>query len=303
MPENYSSSPNASSPPCLSCTPKNMFNVLYECMISEMGQVGLISYTVINTILLLPLCLSVLYLGFQQWWQQGTGAPMNHIDAITYNMIISEILNIIGVICSCFAVHTKLQPVAAVGVSLYIINLNGQMFFHTILCVERYLAVVHPITYLSLRKTNGARIRNIAIVCVWLFNSMQAGLIFLNLYRYLIYLYSCILTFFLAIVSVSSLYVLCALLHSGPREGGNRSQLDQSKRKALCNMAYIVGVLLVRFVGQFFITILYIWLGVGGSGKCILLICGLWFCLPTSLPLPLLFMHRVGKLRCCFADT
>lgn len=279
-----------------------MFNILYECMISEMGQVGLISYTVIITILLLPLCVSVLYMGLQRWRQQRTSAPMNHIDVITYNMIISEILNIIGLTCSCLAVRAKLLPLAAFGVALYLINLNGQLSFHTIVCVERHLAVVHPITYLSLRKTNGVRIRNTAIFCIWLFNSMQIGLIFIHLYQYMIYLYSCIMTFFLAVVFVSNLYVLCALLRSGPGEGGNRSQLDQSKHKAFCNMAYIVGVLLVRFFGQFFITILYIWLDVEEKGKCTLLMGVLWFSLPTSLPLPLLFLHRAGKLGCCMND-
>lgn len=296
MSENYSSSPNASSSPCRSCTPTNMFDILYECMISEMGQVRVISYIVINTILLLPLCISVLYLGLQQWWQQRTSAPMNHIDAITYNMIISELLNIIGVICSCFAAHTKVLPVAAVGISLHFMNLNGQMLFQTIVCMERYLAVVHPITYLSLRKANGVRIRNIAIMCIWLFNCIQTGFMFINLYQYLMYLYGCMMTFYLAIVSVNSLYVLCTLRHSGP---GNRSQLDQSKRKAFCNMACIVGVLLVRFVGQFFITIFYVFLDLEESGKCNLLMGVLWLSLPTSLPLPLLFMHRVRKLRCC----
>lgn len=124
---------------------------------------------------------------------------------------------------------------------------------------------------------------------------MQTGLIFINLYLCLIYFFSCMMTLSSAIVSVSSLYVLCALLHSGPGEGGNRSQLDQSKRIAFCNMACIVGVLLVRFVAQFVIAILDFWL----QRKCILLMCVFLFSLPTSLPLPMLFIHRVGKLCCC----
>lgn len=303
MSANYSSSPNASFSPPLSCISTHMFLVLYNCMVSKNGQVGLIIYTSINIIIILPLCISVLYLGLQQWWQQRTRAPMNHIDAFTYNITISEIINIIGFMCLCIAVHTNLQPVAGVGVTLFSVNLNGQMSFHTLICMERYLAVIHPITYLGLKKANGVRKRNTAIVSIWLLNIMQAVCMFIKLNNYLIFLYLCIVTLFLAIVSFSSLYVLCALLHSRPGEGGSRSQLDQSKIKAFYIMVVIVGVLMVRFVGQCCSTLLYILLDVGESPKCILLLCVVWFSFPSSLPLPLLFMYRMGRLRCCINDN
>lgn len=264
---------------------------------------GLIIYTSINIILLLPLCMSVLYLGLQQWWQQRTRVPMNHIDAFTYNITINEIMNIMGFMCLCIGVHTNVQPVAGVGVTLFAVNLNGQMSFHTMICMERYLAVIHPITYLGLKNMNGVRKRNTAIVSIWLFNIMQTAFMFIKVNNYLMFLYFCVMTLFLAIVSFSSLYVLCALLRSRPGEGGSRSQLDQSKIKAFYIMVVIVGVLIVRFVGQCCSTLLYILLDVGESPKCILLLCVVWFSFPTSLPLPLLFMYRMGRLRCCINDS
>lgn len=302
MAANYSSFPNASFSPPLSCISTNMFLVLYDCMVSKDGQVGLIIYTSINIFIILPLCISVLYLGLQQWWQQRTRAPMNHIDAFTYNITISEIMNIMGFMCLCIAVHNNVQSVAGVGVTLFAVNLNGQMSFHTMICMERYLAVIHPITYLSLKKTNGVRKRNAAIVIIWLFNIMQTGFMFFKVNNYLIFLYLCIITLFLVIVSFSSLYVLYALLHSKPGEGGSRSQLDQSKIKAFYIMVVIVGVLMVRFVGQCCSTLLYILLDVGEGPKCLLLLCLVWFSFPSSLPLPLLFMYRMGRLRCCIND-
>lgn len=313
MAANFSSSANASFSPLLSSllppTSTNMLSIFFDC-ISESGQVGFVSYTIINILLLLPLCTSVLYLGFRQWWQQRTRGPMNHIDAFTYNMSISEILNIIGLICLCFAIHTKVQPVAAVGLALFAINVNGQVIFHTMACMERFLAVVHPITYMSLKKVNGVRKRNVSIVCVWLFNIMQTGFMYIKLDNHLMYLYFALITFFLAIVSFNTLYVVCALLHSGPRAGHTRSQLVQSKAKAFYNMVVIVGACWVRFVGHSCITMLYIFLDVGGNHKCILLLCAVWLSLTTSLPLPLLFMCRLGKLHspknagklsCCIA--
>lgn len=299
MSANYSSSPNASFSPSRSCISTNMFFVLYNCAVSMTGQVGLIIYTSINIIILLPLCISVLYLGLQQWWQQCTRAPMNHIDALTYNITISEIINIMGHMCLCIAIYINVQPVAGVGVTLMAVNLNGQMSFHTMICMERYLAVIHPITYLSLKKTNGVRKRNTAIVSIWLFNIMQTGFMFINVNNYLIFLYLCIITLFLAIVSFSSLYVLCALLHSRPGEGGSRSQLNQAKIKAFFIMVVILGVLMVKFVAQCCSTLLYILLDVGESPKCILFLCVVWFSFPTSLLLPLLFMYRMGRLHFC----
>lgn len=300
MSGNFSSSANASFSPLLPYllppTSTNMLSIFFDC-ISESGKVGFVSYTVINIVLLLPLCTSVLYLGLQQWWQQRTRGPMNHIDAFTYNMSISEVLSTMGLICLCLAIHTKVQPVAAVGVSLFAINMNGQVIFHTMACVERFLAIIHPITYLSLRKANGVRKRNVAIVSVWLLNIMQTGVMYVKLDDYLMHFYFTLITFFLAIVSVNTLYAVCALLHSGPRAGRTRSQLVQSKAKAFHNMVVIVGALWVRFVGHFCITLLYMFLDAGGHQKCILLLGVVWFSLSTSLPLPLLFLCRLAKLR------
>lgn len=298
MSVNYSSCPNASFSSSLPCTQTNMFFFFYNCMISQPGQVRLIIYTSINIIVLLPICISVLYLGLQQWWQQRTKAPINHNDAFIYNLTISEILNILGFICLCFAIHNNVKPVAGVGFALFAINLNGQISFHTMICLECYLAVIHPITYLSLKNVNGIRKRNTAIVCIWMINVMQTGFIFIKLNNYLMYLYLCVFTFILGTVFFISLYVLCALLHSGPSEGGSRSQLDQSKLKAFYSILAIVGALFVRLFGQCCTTLLYILLDLEQSHKCNFLLCIVWFSFFTSLPLLLLFMHRMGRL--CF---
>lgn len=106
----------------------------------------------------------------------------------------------------------------------------------------------------------------------------------------------------LAIVAVSfcSLSVLCALVRPGPGEGaGNRGGADKTKMKAFYTITVILGALLFRFGGQVLVLVIYNFTAVSEHVRCGLLISGVWFNLPSSLVLPLLFLHRAGKMLCC----
>ncbi|KAF7644522.1 hypothetical protein LDENG_00220650 [Lucifuga dentata] len=105
----------------------------------------------------------------------------------------------------------------------------------------------------------------------------------------------CIMAVCCALISYCSLSVLCALIRPGPGEGGgDRERVDQSK---LRNHHAITGMLVLRFGGHLVCS----WLMSSGLSVdvCMLSRLVLWLNLPSSLVLPLLFLHRAGKLTVC----
>ncbi|XP_042257463.1 uncharacterized protein LOC121889519 [Thunnus maccoyii] len=219
-------------------------------------------------------------------------------------MVINELMNILGSTLTCCAVFTDLPEMMMPGLYLSTINISGHIFFHILTCVERYLAVVHPVTYLGLRKARGIRIRNITIGCVWLLCFVATGFMFIEDSVSIGILFFCITVFALIIICFCSFSVLCILIRPGPGEGGgSRQQVHQSKLRAFYTIMAILGVLLLRFGQNTLSTALYASPQVGETGRCALWLSTFWFSLPSSLVLPLLFLHRAGKLLCCKNNT
>eukprot|EP00064_Thunnus_orientalis_P019247 superscaffoldBa00004732_g19363 len=201
-------SSNSSHPPHPLPSSLSVYNLMLKCFSSTAGFLSITAFTITIILFVLPLCILVLYLGHQRWRQQRSGTAISHSDLFTYHMVITELTNILGSILSCCSVLTDIPEIIMPNLYIYSINLYAQMSFHILTCVERYLAVVHPVTYLGLRKARGIRIRNITIGCVWL---------------------------------------LC-FVTTGPGEGGgSRQQVQQSKLRAFYTIMAILGVLLLRF--------------------------------------------------------
>ena len=77
--------------------------------------------------------------------------------------------------------------------------------------------------------------------------------------------------------------------------GGNREHVDQSKQRAFNTIMLIMGVLMFSFGGT---VIVLATTALPESEACLVILCTLWFDLPSRLVLPLLFLHRAGKLQC-----
>ncbi len=283
---------------------ESSLHLLHEyCFESRLGNFIFTAFFVAK-IFLLPLFILVLYVGHQRWRQQrsvSAAATMSHTDIFTYNMVALELISVLGCCFYCCGALTDIQSIIRVGTDMFSVTSPGQTLFHLLTCVERYLAVVHPITYLGLRQSGGVRIRNISIGCVWL---LCFGLLGLNnvLTKDLTSIAgSCLLVFCLVVFSFCSLAVLWVLIHPGPGEvGGDREHVDQTKQRAFHTITAIMGALFLRFVAILVASVMYASVL---THRCVVGSSSVWLTLPGSLVLPLLFLHRAGKLPGCKHNT
>ncbi|XP_040887303.1 uncharacterized protein LOC121177152 [Toxotes jaculatrix] len=268
-----------------------------NCFITKPGSLIFISYNITYILLLLPVSIFVLYLGVQRWWRQrlsSTSAKTSHSDIFTYHMATMELVGVVGNALCCSGVYRRNFSILFLGLNPMSFTWYGEMFFHILTCVERYLAVVHPIIYLSLREERGIRIRNITIGCVWMFCFAWTSVSNMNNVISIVDL--CLLFFSSVVISFFSLSVLCTLIRPKPGEQSrDRQRVDQSKQRAFYTIMAILGVLLLRCMSNFTWATLYTF---RPSHNCVLITFEIWFNLPSSLVLPLLFLHRSGKLVC-----
>lgn len=289
------SSSNTSSAPALS-----FYYMLLNCKNFTDGDIKFIAFIATNILFLLPLYIIVLYLFVQQWrQQQKCSTALSHSDHFTCHMVLMDLTGVIGSISFFCGIHIDLSQLKAVGTFLLFIGLNGQAFLHFLTCLERYLAVVHPVTYRSLRNSKGIQIRNVTIGISWLLSFAIQGFLFLenlSLYKILGALY---LVLSIANVFFCSFSVLLVLIRPGPGErDGNRCKIDKTKQRALFTITAILVVLSIKFIGYLISNGIVTSKQEAQNTVCAVMGAALWFSLPSSLVLPLLFLHRAGKLGC-----
>ncbi|KAI9524362.1 hypothetical protein NQZ68_018045 [Dissostichus eleginoides] len=285
MDANTSSSQNSSQTPS-------------SCFSSPPGSSIFAVFTVTNLLLLLPLSTFILGFGFLRWRKQRPAA-MNPLDVFTFHMVVMELFGMSSSVTCFTGAYKNHQNMVKVGCNMFAITSCVKMFFHVLTCMERYMAVVHPLTYRNLSKSGGVMIRNICVGFVWF---LLAGLIALRLQmgnNFNMILFFCNLVLSLIVSSFCNISVVRVLNRAGPgEEGANAEKTDTLKQKALVTITAIMVVLLVRFSGNL------ICLSLGSShvlssyDTCVVITSGVWFCLPSSYVLPLLFLHRAEKLPC-----
>uniref|UniRef100_A0A096LQK9 G-protein coupled receptors family 1 profile domain-containing protein n=1 Tax=Poecilia formosa TaxID=48698 RepID=A0A096LQK9_POEFO len=284
------SSSNASVP---ALPPDNSSSgVSFHCHTTAPSSFIFIAIDINIIVLMLPLSIFILHYGVQQWLQRrsASAAAISHSDCFTYHMVVMELLGVFGYILNLAGICRGDVYIIRIGDFFTSLTWFGQVFFHSLTCLERYLAVVHPIVYLRLKNERGIRIRNVSIACAWALS--VAGVE--NLFTIMD---SCLLITAIVIVSFCSLSVLCVLIRPGPGDqSSDNEKVDQLKKRAFYTIMAILGVLVLRFTWGLTRSIFYM---SKANYYCLVMTSCFWFYLPSSLVLPLLFLHRTGKLMCC----
>lgn len=101
---------------------------------------------------------------------------MSHSDVLTVQIIVAELIGIVATTIISSGSVTGMKAALLIGVHSFIAYQFIVVSFHVLTCVERYLAVVHPITYVGLRKEQGIKIRIAGVCCAWLLAFIEGGI-------------------------------------------------------------------------------------------------------------------------------
>ncbi len=259
----------------------------YECMDSYPGNVFTGFYIVVNVILFLPLNCWIMWL---VWRNKGVVWS----DIIILNQSVSEI--ICGISLTIFLPGTLLNKRVVILISNYLCStfLVGRPLFQTIFCIERYLAVVHPLVYLKYTKALKAKVLFVGLV--WLI-IMMFGLYTVDSYPKLpLWMFLGINLGTLVACSSCSVMILWVLKRPKPGEGKEKEGAYQLKRKAFVVVTVILITLVFGYGTVSSVIILRDQLSY--NIFCLVIGLGWWTLLPSSAIQPYLYLSKINRLPC-----
>lgn len=257
-------------------------------------------YTSVFT--LLPLSVLILCEAIQRWWKQRHMSMPNRVnpsELITYNTVVLELIGLLAFGCYSYGMYTYKGKIMRAAILLLFVVYLGRLLFQCLNCVERYLAVIHPVIYLSLKTERGIMVRHGIMGCIWLLCLGMLLLLLLLSQDVPTIPFFMIFAVGLLVISFCTISVLCALIHPGPGDvSGDKKKVHQTKKTAFFNIAVITVVLFVKYIGLLVCTALHASSSLKSWDGCAALLSSFWFCLPSSLAMPLMFLCKGGKLQC-----
>ncbi|XP_051537033.1 hydroxycarboxylic acid receptor 3-like [Myxocyprinus asiaticus] len=211
------------------------------------------------------------------------------------NLSICEIVNCLNCMLDIIKIWFPNLPMATMF--LYGLAITGRPLFQCLICVERYLAVVHPVTFL---KYKPLRYRVICSTAAWIICIGPCLLNMLILASKNIYAQTWFLLMqflpFLSIQLFFLLAVLRVLKQSGPGERGReREEENHMKRRAFCLILITTVNMVIIYVpyiitGLFFILTQQFLLAPWATSLICYVLAG--------FVQPVLYLHQAGKLSC-----
>ncbi len=206
----------------------------YECMDSYPGNILPTINLLLNTVLFLPVNVWIL------WLVKGT-AGVASSDFVILNQSVAEIINGVSLIILVFGALLNKKALILVSIFLCSTFLVGRPLFQTVFCVERYLAVVHPLVYLTHTKT--LKMKLPLVVLVWLI-ILVLGIYFVNSYPKMPVWFA--MGMYLAMCTSCSVMILWVLKRPKPGDG-EKEGAHQQKRKAFVAVTVILITLVFGY--------------------------------------------------------
>ncbi len=178
------------------------------------------------------------------------------------------------------------------------LGVTGRPLFQCLICVERYLAVVHPVTFLKFKPL---RYRVVCCTVVWIITLGSClGAMFIQIFSNLeayVWFFSLQFLLFLFIQLVCLVAVLRALKQSGPGERGREKEEENNMKSRAFYLILISTVTLVVMFVPFTVTGFLRGLQLIEEREVKLI----WFLslccfILAGFVQPVLYLHRAGKL-------
>lgn len=271
-----------------------------HCSNSSASTLVFLTFTCTSFLFVVPLSCLVLVHGIQRQRQRASAATtISNCDLLTYNILALEPIHLLASVMYCLGIYTSQYRLIRMGISAIYLVYHGRLLFHCLTCVEQYVAVMHPLTYLNLKTERGVLARNTVIGFVWLVSVLNFVFSYLYSDNIPTVLYLLLFAAGLTVISYCSLSVLHALARPRLSEvSGNRRKVDKVKKRAYVTIAAITGAMYVKYIGTVTCMALHTATVLGFNKGCMVLMLAFWFCLPSSVCMPLLYLYRQGKIPC-----
>ncbi|XP_051575322.1 uncharacterized protein LOC127453140 [Myxocyprinus asiaticus] len=273
-----------------SCTSHSESNcsgdVFYECMDSYPSNVLTTFSVLLNAILMLPLNCWILWLA-----RRTTGAASS--DFVILNQCVAEVIGNSCIII--FVLGAMLNKKALTLISSYMCSIFtvGRPLFQTFFCVERYLAVVHPLVYL--RYIKALKIKLPFVGMVWLIILIFGWVIVDSYPKMPNWFYIGLCLAMLVVCITCSAMILWVL--KKPRPGDREKEGSyQLKRKAFVAITVILITLLFGYGTAACVFALRDQLPY--HTYCLALSLGWWILIPSGAVQPYLYLSKIDKLPC-----
>ncbi|XP_056114215.1 G-protein coupled receptor 35-like [Rhinichthys klamathensis goyatoka] len=226
----------------------------------------------------------------------GTGSGVAS-EFFILNFSVSEIGNCLNGLISLLAFWYS--DLSTLKQCLTGLTVTGHPLFQCLMCVERYLAVVHPVIFL---KYKPLRYRVICCTAAWIIilGSCLCCMFTIDSHN-IVYMWFFMLQFllFLCIQLFCLVAVLRALKQSGPGERGRkRKEENHMKRRMIYLILITTATMVITYLPLTLTTLFTI--------LTKLIIQEVWSPAVTCYVLagfvqPVLYQHRTGKLSCLFS--
>ncbi|XP_056301833.1 uracil nucleotide/cysteinyl leukotriene receptor-like [Danio aesculapii] len=224
-------------------------------------------------------------------WLIVTGSSEVSSEFFNLNLCVCELgiclHSLLSVILYCFKLPYDI-PLFLLGLII-----TGRPLFQCVICVERYLAVVHPVTFL---KYKPLRYRVICCAVAWIIILISCVFCMLTSLQIKINVYFSLSQYvlFLSVQLFCLVAVLRALKQSGPGERKREKEENQMKRRAFFIILIATVTMSVSYIPYIISGFLYCftqnYIGIIFSLGFLCFILG-------GFVEPVLYLHRSGKMH------